>query len=96
MKNKRHFLDENRLIRADGTETVLAPPIDESAGYTLIQLQGFIGGGFIEILYWDDDFVAIVDEDGLAKKLPGNVKARIIAGRPIVGDVAIIKRTDIK
>jgi len=48
-------------------------------------------GGLIEAVYLDDGRLMYVNEEGLRKGLPFNAMASDLAGRPIVGDVIVIR-----
>lgn len=70
----------------------------EIIGTNLRSLQRLVGGGYIEIvrrleigdLPCGCDIVMVVDEEGLLKGLPGNLRAGSLARRQIVGDVFLI------
>ncbi len=81
-------------IKADGTEEAV-----ESAAATwgLEELQK-LAGGYIEVVAipGDQAKIMLVNEDGLAERLKLNREASRIAGRPIVGDAVIIRRSDLR
>ena len=66
---------------------------------TLKKMQEIVGG-FIEVVYLNDDEVMIIDEDGKGKNKPVNAKATIQATRNkaifnndwIAGDVIIMPK----
>lgn len=60
--------------------------------YQLGELQSFVNG-YIEIVRLPDQgFYMIVNEEGLLHGLAYNPRASEIAGRPIIGSVAVIER----
>lgn len=62
---------------------------------TLADLYGPMDCRMIEPLKLRDGRWMLLDEDGLLRKKPLNVEASSVAGRPIVGHVAIIGRRDL-
>lgn len=77
-----------QVIKTDGTVTHVLPA--KPPFFTLEELQGFIGGGYIEPVRLPGAMTLLVDEDGLRKELPHNHRASMIAGQPIVGDALLI------
>ena len=68
--------------------------------FSLKELQGYVGG-YIELIHIVSgdykDHIMVVDEEGLLKQNPVvNATASLIAVRRIVGDVLIVKRTEIE
>lgn len=61
----------------------------------LKQLQDIVGG-YIELVRLPGSDEMYVNEDGLSMCLPENVAASLLAGRLIVGDVAVCKRGEVK
>lgn len=56
-------------------------------------------GGYFEIIHRTNlppGKIMLVNEDGLLMKLPENLKASLIAGRLIVGDVLIVNAKEIE
>lgn len=72
-------------IKADGTEKKVNPKSGKK--FTLEELQGFVGG-YVEIVNLGGRTM-LVNEDGIPKKLTVNVKASMLAGQTILGDVLI-------
>lgn len=76
------------------TITVFAPNeparIVHSAGrrFTLDEVRDLIGG-YVEVVPLGAGRVALCDEEGRMKGLPPNPGASMLAGRPLVGTVAI-------
>jgi hypothetical protein len=66
-------------------------PDNDDGSYGLKVLQNAVGG-LIELVpvKEDNDFMMIVNEEGLLKRLRINPVATILAGKPIVGAVAVI------
>lgn len=88
-----------RLIRVDGTETIVTP---KGKKWTLEELQMLVGG-YIEFVPSIQPVRMLVDEEGLLKMKPLNAKATDIVcqklagkqvfGNPvIVGDVLILDK----
>ncbi len=49
-------------------------------------------GGYIEVVYTlPEDFVLVVNEEGLLKDLPVNLRASTLAGQPLVGDCLLLR-----
>lgn len=63
--------------------------------FTLKELQGFVGG-YIELVYLDDDITMVVNEEGVLRGLKTNYAASFLARVQILGDVLVCKRTEIK
>ena len=86
------------LIKTNHTLEEVVPP---AGGYELEKLQEMIGG-YIQIVplkvseITGEQLCAVVNEEGLLRKMPQNDIATMIIGRPIVGDVLICKSKHIK
>jgi hypothetical protein len=87
-------------ITADGSEKEVRPA--DGKGFTLAELQGFVGG-YIEALYLPDGSILWLNEEGKLKGLPENSSGRVqllahSAGIAhddyIVGDVLITTRAE--
>ena len=50
-----------------------------------------IVGGFVELVCLQDGAQMLVDEEGLLKGLPYNTTASAMAGKPIVGNVILLR-----
>ncbi len=75
------------LIHPNGKVETKNPEGDE---WTLEELQATIGGGYIETVpVGETESIAIIDEEGLLKKLPFNIHASRRVGMPVHGIVAI-------
>ena len=88
-----------RLIRSDGTETIVTPV---GKRWTLKELQTHVGG-YIEFMPGIGKIRMILDEEGRLKQKPENQKAtdivmealrgKILRYQPvIVGDVLILEK----
>lgn len=94
------------LIKTDGfISTFEIPPVDNSSDKTLdttLEFYQSLVGGMIEIakpagqckigdqfLIWDD-WIMLVNEDGLSLNLPLNELASAFVGYHVLGNVAII------
>src|SRR5215475_7933873 len=79
------------LLRADGSQAVLAYPADMQGRLTALQQAV---GGYIEVVTIPDEphLLLVVNEDGRLQELPANVTASQLAGQLIVGDVVLIPR----
>jgi len=69
-----------RLIKTDG-EIVLDVDIS-----SLEKMQNLVGG-YIQIVYLEEQRMLIVNEEGLLNKLPINDNASELYGHPLVGNV---------
>jgi hypothetical protein len=76
------------LIKADTTVEAITPK--ESECFSLKELQDYVGG-YIEILNLENDYIMVIDEEGLLKKKKLNKHATKLFGAPIVGDVVVCK-----
>jgi len=76
-----------QLIKSNGDVT------DNFTADTLKKKQDAVGG-YIEVVHTRASKVLIVNEEGLIKRLPFNVKASEIAGQQIVGDVICLDEED--
>ena len=86
-----------RIYPADPAEAVREVTYEGYRPLTLQECRDSIGGGYVETVplghfpHVDGGrMTMLVDEDGLMKQLPRNVRATAIAGREIVGDAAIV------
>lgn len=77
----------NIRITADGTIEQFVP--SDGREFSLEEVQGAVGG-HIEIVPLSGKRYMLVDEEGLLKDRPYNTGASALAGKRIVGDVAII------
>jgi len=73
------------LLRADGTEDMKQVP-----DLSLELMQSLVGGHVEPITLVD--WVMLVDEDGLHKRLPVNLRASAIACTMIVGPAVLVPR----
>jgi len=64
--------------------------IFEGTEPTLAEVQQAVGG-WVELVNLPNGDQMLVDEDGLSKRLPLNRDASMMAGKPIVGSVAILR-----
>ncbi len=82
------------IIKINGEKENIEP--ENGKVFTLKELQQTVNG-LIEIVYLNEDKLMVVDEEGLLKADPClNIEASKIAGQPIVGQVIIIERNQIK
>lgn len=81
------------LLLANGIEKKVFPM--NGCNYSLTDLQSFVGG-YIEIVRLSEDKIMVVNEEGLLHRLPYNYRASHIVGAPIVGDVLVCKRDEVK
>lgn len=87
------------LIKADGKRQKVEPKNGKK--FELEELQGYVKG-YIEAIFLDDDTVMVVNEDGKLFGLPYNQLAstKFLQEKgyhePIVGDVLVCKRNQIK
>lgn len=92
--------DKNYIIKTDGS-VVETEPADGKM-FTLEELQAIVGG-YIEIIYLNDERLMVLNEDGKFQRLKRNQKATELAHRHnaifasdfIVGDVAVINSSQI-
>lgn len=81
-----------RLIRTNGIVEEVAPKNGNK--FELKELQDYVGG-YIEVVQIPEDnsLIAIVNEEGLLKRLPYNSAANLMFGLELVGDIIICPRT---
>jgi len=82
-----------KIIKTDGTKIEVAPA--NGSDFSLEELQKVVGG-YIEIVYLSEGRLMVVNEEGWLNNLPYNPSASEIYGHPIVGDVLICERKQIK
>jgi hypothetical protein len=75
-------------LKADTTVEAIRP--DNGTDFSFKELQGYVGG-YIEIVRLPNNYILVVDEEGLLKQKKLNKKASELAGQPIVGDVVLCK-----
>ena len=80
------------LIYANGEQTAVSP---SNGTFSLNELQTYVEG-FIEIVPIDDARMAIVNDEGLLKKMPMNPVASQVAGRLLVGPVLIVSPSEVE
>lgn len=83
-----------KLYKADGSKAVEIQPANGS-DFQLEELQEAVGG-YIEIINLDNGMILVVDEEGLLKHKPMNLKASFLAGCGIVGDAVYCKSEEVK
>lgn len=79
------------LYKEDGTVEPLVPKCGPHFG--LEELQAVVGG-YIEVVphATSDRLVLVVNEEGRLKGMAPNLKASLVAGRPIVGPAVVCHR----
>lgn len=82
-----------KWIKTSG-ETIEVQP-KNGTDYSLEELQGFVGG-YIEIVYLNNDRIMVVNEEGIIENLPFNEKASNIVRQLIAGDVLVCKSDEVK
>jgi hypothetical protein len=86
------------VIQANSIVTPVEP--ENGTDYTVGELKGFIGGGWLEIVPLGDELLLVCDENGQAMNLPVNPIANIVYGDRLngilVGDVLVCARERIK
>jgi len=90
-----------QLIKSNGSVSEVKPK--RGNFFTLKELQGYVGGYIQVITLAGRDKLMVLNEDGLEKKLPKNAKATelglkagIIPGTFVVGDVLVILPTEMR
>ena len=78
-----------QLLKSDGEV------IDNVDISSLEKMQELVGG-YIEIIYLNDDKVLIVNEEGLILQLPFNQRASGIFKSKLVGDIILCKINEIE
>jgi len=79
---------QDMLLGVDGSMTPIAPSKGDE--YSLREAQAWVGG-YIEIVRLDDEWILVVNEDGIAMDLAVNARASMIVGRTIVGPAALVQ-----
>ena len=93
MSKKTKAQVEGTLVKTDGTHEDV---VRDGKFWELADLQKLVGG-YIELIPMPSNGkVMIADEDGMPKQLAANPAATTYAGRPIVGNVVIVRRKDLK
>lgn len=75
-----------KILKSDGTVVTIIP--NNKKAFTLAEARAHIGGGYITVIY-RNNFILLVDEEGIPKNLPRNKLASTIAQQNIVGDCLI-------
>lgn len=81
------------IYKTDGTEENIQPK--NGKDFKLKELQPVVEG-YVEIVRLRDGRIMVVNEEGMLMKLPYNRIASQIAGQPIVGNVLVCERWQIK
>ena len=81
-----------KLLQVDGIIRDVKPT--DGTKLSLKELQAFVSG-YIELITLPDNYVMIVNEDGLNKQLPINQAVMELFGRRLVGDVLVCLRTEL-
>ncbi len=84
---------QDLLLGVDGSMTPIAPSKGDE--YSLREAQAWVGG-YIEIVRLDEEWILVVNEDGLAEGLLFSWRASLIIGRTIVGPAALVQSRRIK
>lgn len=80
------------LLKVDGTQTPINPTNNEQ--FTLKEMQEYVGG-YIEVIYLQDNLIMVINEEGKLLGLPKNKQATQLANFHldfddyIAGDVVI-------
>lgn len=82
-----------RIIKTDGEEKTVEPM--NGSDFGLSEMQKIVGG-YIEIVHLENGELMVVNEEGMLKNLPVNIKATCIAYQPIVGNVLVCDSNQIK
>jgi hypothetical protein len=92
------------LVKADGTMEIVVPLGRE---FTLPELQGFVGGGYTELLKIHGEVAGyegtfdfmFCNEEGKQRGLPINLVATVLSVHgdfdPVMGDVLLCKRGEV-
>jgi hypothetical protein len=84
---------QDLLLGVDGTMRSIFPSKGDE--YSLREAQAWVGG-YIEIVRLDDEWILVVNEDGIAMGLAPNEIASQLVRRHIVGDAAMIQSRRLK
>ncbi len=84
---------QDLLLGADGTMRSIFPIKGDE--YSLREAQAWVGG-YIEIVKINEDWILVVNEDGIAMGLAPNEIASQLVRRHIVGDAAMIQSRRLK
>lgn len=88
-----------KIYKTDGTITATEPK--NGTDYSLEELQSIVGG-FIEVLYLNDDEIMVLNEEGKILGLDLNDNATELISEAgmwddfIVGDVLVCKNEEVK
>lgn len=75
-------------------KTVRVLPKNEQS-YTLDEIQEIVGG-FFEVVFNENEYVVLANEDGLTEGLPLNELATSIYGKKIVGNTLVVHHEFLK
>jgi hypothetical protein len=67
--------------------------------FQLDELQGFIGGGCIELVYLPDGTLMVIDEEGKLKRFARNARATALYANPndyISGPALVCQQSEVK
>lgn len=81
------------LISHTGTLTQVEP--NNTEDFSLCELQKYVDG-YIEIIRLYNDFILVVNEEGIPLGLPINTYASIVAQQPIFGNAVLCKDNEVK
>lgn len=84
---------KEQAINADGTRRDIAPA--NGTDYSLRELQEIVGGD-IELVRLDDEWLLVVNEEGLLFESPANPIASYLAQQQILGNVALVRQRSVK
>lgn len=80
-------------IYADGKTERVVP--DNGKNFILDELQKYVGG-YVAVVYLDNDQIMVMNEEGEANSLPVNKEASVMIGDTIYGNVLICKKNMLK
>jgi hypothetical protein len=83
MKNMK---TDSILYRTDGAQEAVKP--ENKKYFTLRELQAFVGG-YIEVVFLNDNQIMVVNEEGKLCKLPINIRATKIITDQEIEDVIV-------
>jgi len=81
------------FIKSNGETKNVSPK--NGNDYQLDELQNYVGG-LIEIIHLGDNYIMVVNEEGLLNNLPLNINASVLSGMNIVGNVILCNENEVK
>jgi len=83
----------SQLFKIDGTVLNIKPK--NGIKFTLEELKTFVNGN-IEMYPFNDEYIFILNEEGLIKKMRVNITLKLLTGKTFFGDVILCLQSEIE